>query len=99
MDYKQPRHPHDLLHTAVRVIEERAVLMQVELIDEHSTGGNRILREAGYTVHRNWKLDAVPVHYRGFRQLVVDNDAHPVAIDRFNSGPGMEPLYPQKSNH
>ena len=51
VDDEEADQAHHLLHRHVRVIEERAVLLQRELVDESAARRNRILRDPRHAVH------------------------------------------------
>ena len=64
----------------VGVVEERAVLVEVEFVDECLAGRDEVLHEPGNSVLADRDLQAVPVDRRGLGQAVLDDDPHPVAL-------------------
>ena len=80
VDDQQAEHPHHLLHRHVRVVEERAVLVQRELVHELAPGQDRVLCHAGHAVHRDGHLEAMPVRREDFGQVVLDDEADPVPL-------------------
>ncbi len=86
MDHDQAQHPERHLRhlVMVRVVHERAVLDQRELVLEGLAGADHALTEPSHSVHAARKQDAVPVHGGWSAELVRDVDAHAVALDRFD---------------
>ena len=64
----------------MRVIEERSVLMDVELVDERLARFNRVLDESRRTVPLNGNLESMPVNEGRFGQFVGDNDPNSVTL-------------------
>ena len=81
MDDEESHHPDALLHGVVRVVEIRAVLVEVELIDVGLAGTDRRLGQARHAVEADGHLQTVPVNGRRLGQLVVDDEAHTVALN------------------
>ena len=81
-------HAHHFLHGHVRVIEERAFLVQREFVSESAAGRNRFLGNAWRAVHIKGNFEAVPVHRSGLGQVVIDDDAHAIALVHLNRGAG-----------
>src|SRR5436305_237063 len=71
----------------VRVVHERAVLGERELVAERLAGLDRPLRQAADAVHAVRDVDPVPVDCRRRREAVRDVDAHAVALDRLDRRP------------
>ena len=80
MDDEEPEHPDHLLHGAVRVVEERAVLPQGELVGEAPARFDLGLADAGHAVHLDGHLEAVPVHGGGLGEAVLEQDADAIAL-------------------
>ena len=72
MDDEEPYHPDALLHRIVRVVEKRAVLMEVELIHVGLAGTNWLLGQARYAVEADGHLQTMPVDGGRLGQFVVD---------------------------
>jgi hypothetical protein len=87
-----------LLHRHVRVVEERAVLLQRELVHETAARRDRILRDAGHAIHVVGDLEAVPMHRKGSgsRFSTLSRTRSPSVT--WMVGPGMLPLKPQPSS-
>jgi len=68
------------LHRHVGVIEERAVLVHRVLVDEGLTRLDQRLADEGHAIHVQRNFETVPMHGRRFRQLVSNDEAHPVAL-------------------
>jgi hypothetical protein len=84
MHDERAEHPHHFLHRHVRVIEKGPRLMQCKFVDEAASGQNRILADAGAAVHAVWNFKSMPVHGSRFRQVVVDDDPHAIALGDLN---------------
>ena len=64
----------------MRVIEKRSVLMDRELIRVHASRHYWVLTDPRYTVHFYGYFESVPMNGRHFRQHVVEDDTHAVAL-------------------
>src|ERR1051326_4391057 len=92
MDDEAAEHPHHFLHGHVGVIEERAVLMQIELVNEFSTGHDRVLANAGHTIHLVGKFQTVPMYPGRFGQMILEENADAIALMGLDSRPGSGPV-------
>ena len=81
-------HADHLLHGHVRVVEEGAALVDVELVDEAAAGRDGLLRDAGLAVVAHLIFEAVPVDGACLGQMVVEDDAHVVALSDLNGRAG-----------
>src|SRR2546422_10626945 len=88
MQDEEAEHAHHLLHGHVRVIEEGAVLVEGEFIDEPAAGRDRILRDPRPPIHLNRDLKAVPVHGGRLGQAILNDDTHPISLVHFDRGSG-----------
>ena len=86
MHDEEAHHAHRHLHhlVRVRVVHEGAGLLQDELVDEGLARRDVRLGQSADAVHAVGQELAVPVHRRVLRQLVGDEDAHLVALDRLD---------------
>ena len=84
MDEEQSNHPHHFLHCHVRVIEERSVLIDRELVGGLLARLDWILREAGRAVHFERQLQAVPMRSRRLRQSILNHDPNTIALVDFD---------------
>jgi len=73
-------HAHHFLHRHVRVVEERACLMQRKFVYETSSRRDRILAAPRRPVHVHRDLKSVPVHRGGLREMVLEDDSHVIAL-------------------
>src|SRR5258707_6540620 len=84
-------HSSHLLHRHVRVVEIRAFLMDIELIDESAARLYWFLADARHAIHAVRNFEAVPVHRRWLRKMIVEDDAYMVALIHLNWGPCSAP--------
>src|SRR5713226_48871 len=77
-------HAHHFLHRHVRVVEIRALLVEREFIDKSATGRDRVLTRTGRSVHLAGDFEAVPVHRRRFRKVIVHDDPNAIALVHLN---------------
>ena len=82
MNDEEPDHAHHLLHRHVRVVEERAVLVERELVGKCAARRDRILRNTRHAIHLVRNLEAMPVHRERFGQSIRDDEADTVTLDR-----------------
>ncbi len=82
------QHAGHLLHCEMRVIEEGSGLVNVEFVDKSSARLDRVLADARHAVHIDRNFKAMPVHRGRFGQVVVDDNAHAVALIYLNGWPG-----------
>src|SRR2546427_9507443 len=80
--------PHHLLHGAVGVIEERAFLMDGELVQIFSAGRHGLLADERHAVLLDGDFEAVPVERGGFGQGVFKDDADAVALPNLDGWAG-----------
>jgi hypothetical protein len=87
---EEAHHAHGHLHhlVRVRVVHERAGLLQDELVNERLAGRDVRLGQAADPVHAVGQELAVPVHRCVLRQLVGDEDADLIALDCLNGRAG-----------
>jgi len=85
-------HSSHLLHRHVRVVEVRAFLMDIELIDESAARLYWFLADARHAIHAVRNFEAVPVHRRWLRKMIVEDDAYMVALIHLNCGPWSAPV-------
>ena len=88
IDEEQAHHPHPVLHPVVRMVEERAALVERELVRLHAARRDRGLRQPRHAVHRDRDLEPMPVDARRLGQVVVHDDANAVAFDRLDRRTG-----------
>ncbi len=81
---ERAEHPSHLLHCHVRVVEESTCLMDVELIDKASARLHRRLADSGLSIVLDGVFKAVPVNRSQFRQPVLEDHAHMVALIDLN---------------
>ena len=96
MDDEEPDHPHQLLHRHVRVVEERAVLLQRELERVAAAGRDGVEAEPGHAVDVGRDLEPVPVRGEDLGQAVLDDDAHPVTFGALDGRAGHRPVEPPR---
>ena len=84
MDDEHPDQAHHFLHRHMRVVEERSVLMQRELVHKLSARRDQILRDAGHAVHLVRDLQTVPVHRKALGQSIFDDESDPIAFVDLN---------------
>jgi len=87
MHDESAEHAGHLLHCHVRVIEVRAFLMDVELIDEPSTWLNRRLADGGLAVVLDGVFKSMPVDGSRLRQVVIEDDADVIALIHLDGAP------------
>ena len=83
-----PDHAHHFLHRQVRMVEERACLVEREVVNKATARRNRILTGSRSAVHVVWDLEPVPVHGGGFGKVVIHDDPHPVSLVHLDRRPG-----------
>src|SRR5437899_12052811 len=81
VDDEHSGHAHPLLHGAVRVVKERAVLVQAELVGERLPRLDWILSDAMHAIKAVRKLDAVAVEDGRLGQLVMEDDSYVVTFN------------------
>src|SRR5262245_45655624 len=84
MDDEAAEQPHHLLHGHMRVIEQSPVLMKGKLVDEAFAGHHGLLADAGYAVHLDRQLQAMPVYARGLGQMILEDDPDMIAFIRLD---------------
>ena len=80
MHEEEPDHAHRFLHRVVRVVEERARLMEVELVDVRRARLNRVLLEVRDAIVHDRHLDAMEMQRGLLGQVVLDDEPHTVAL-------------------
>ena len=83
-----------LRHRHVRVVEERAVLVQRELVGEALAGADERLADRGDAIHLDRHLDAVPVDCRRLREAVLEQDADTVTLRDLDRGSRVASVVP-----
>jgi hypothetical protein len=81
-------HAQALLHGAVRVVEEGAVLVHGELVHGPLAGPDGLLADAVNAIDAVGNFKAVQVQDGRFREHVVDDEAHPVPLSHLDGGAG-----------
>jgi hypothetical protein len=66
MHDEQSEHAHHFLHREMRVIEERACLMQFPLVNKLAARWDGILSQSHTAIHLHWHFESVPVDGRHF---------------------------------
>src|SRR5712691_6230422 len=84
MHNERADHAHHFLHRHMRVIEVSAFLVESELIDELAARSDRVLARAGRPIHVIRDLEAVPVHRRWFRKVVIYDDPDAITLIHLN---------------
>ena len=97
MDDEEPDHPHQLLHRHVRVVEERAVLLQRELEGVAAARRNRVEAEPGHAVDVGRDLEPVPVRGEISGRLFSTTMRTRSPSVHSMVGPGTDPLKPHAS--
>ena len=85
---EQAEEADHFLHGAVRVIEERAFLVDGEFVGVGFAGCDGFLADEGDAVLFDGHFEAVPVHGGAFGQGVFDVDADAIALRDLNRGTG-----------
>src|ERR1700689_2152485 len=94
MHSEPPNHPHHFLPRHVRVIKQSPFLLQREFVNVSPARCNRVLRKPRPAVHRKRNIKTVPVHRSRFRQMVIHNNPHPLALPRLNRRPRRAAVVP-----
>ena len=94
MHHEHPDHAHHLLHGPVRVVEERPMLVQVEFVGEPPARRYRLLADIRHAVHLDGDLETMPVHGGRFRKMVIEDDAHSIALYDLNGRPRASSVVP-----
>jgi hypothetical protein len=91
---EEAHHPEGHLQrlVGVRMVHERAVLPQRELVSVRLARLDVRLVEARDAIHAVRQEHAVPVHAGALGQVVRDQDAHAVALDRLDRRPRALPV-------
>ena len=74
------------LHGAVGVVEERAFLMDGEVVGEFVAGRHGFLADPGDTILLDGNFQAVPVEGGGFGEMIFENDADVISLADLKSG-------------
>ena len=82
VDHDHAHHPHRHLGhlVVVRVVHQRAMLVERPLVAEGLTGLDRRLAQPTDTIHAMGNEDPVPVHSGRSGELVGDVDPHPISL-------------------
>ena len=102
MHDERAHHPHCHLHHLVgmRVVHEGAAAIEHELVDEGLAHGDMRLGQPADAVHAVRQQHAVPMHGRVLGQLVGNEDADLVALDRLDGRTGrLAVIAPQPRRH
>ena len=85
---EHPDQADHLLHGAVCVIEERALLVHREFVRVTSAGWHRFLADPRDAVLLNGQFQPVPVHGGALWECVFEYHAHAIALRDLNGWPG-----------
>src|SRR5579883_2409677 len=87
MNNEAAKHSNHFLHRHMGVIEERAVLMKVELVNKTLAGHHRFLTDSGNSVHLDWQFKAVPMNTCWLGKTIFKNDPNSIpfgGLDRWS---------------
>jgi hypothetical protein len=82
----------------MRVVEKRPLRVQVEFVDELSSGRNRLLAEVRGAVHFERDFEALPVYAGRLWNMMLHNDPYTVALHDLNGGPRNRAVIAPRSN-
>ena len=80
MGHEKSDLPHHLLHGAVRVVEERALLVHREFVNVLFTGSDGLLADVGHAVLLDGYFETMPVQGSRLRQAVLEDHTYAIAL-------------------